>query len=296
MSHHPCRSSQCCSVFRAIPLACIATLIILSGCVSAESGRIGPYKADHSGRYVAPIGGAPVIVNETPYSEALRCLARSTGPRRFRIAVGPIPDDTGGGGITRGAALMAMSALAKAGVPLAEWTDISFAGRERRDAASYDYYLTGGITELNPGIRWEGGADGARAYVLNIGLDLRLVDGHTLDVVDVVSYQKQIAGYREPAGISVLEPVQLAVRATIERAVLEMVSRLDRAPQSCASATGTALANSLADYADGAAPGRQAAVAPAMQEKTREARQPKLDRSYRRRESADELRLRREFD
>lgn len=76
---------------------------------------------------------------------------------------------------------------------------------------------------------------------MNVGLDLRLVDTKTLEVVDVVSYQKQIVARQLQAGIfdvlgthvltagigeSALEPIQLAARAVIERAVLEMVSRL----------------------------------------------------------------------
>ena len=76
-------------------------------------------------------------------------------------------------------------------------------------------------------------------YVMNVGLDLRLVDTNTLEVVDVISYQKQIIGRQVSAGVfdflgtnffdvsageSALEPIQLAVRSVIERAVLEMVS------------------------------------------------------------------------
>ena len=74
-------------------------------------------------------------------------------------------------------------------------------------------------------------------YVMNVGLDLRLVDTNTLEVVDVISYQKQIIGRQVQAGVfdflgtdffdasvgeSALEPIQLAVRSVIERAVLEM--------------------------------------------------------------------------
>jgi hypothetical protein len=76
---------------------------------------------------------------------------------------------------------------------------------------------------------------------MNVGLDLRLVDTRTLEVVDVISYQKQIVGRQIQAGVfdilghsivnvsagdSALEPIQLAVRAVIERAVLQMVTRL----------------------------------------------------------------------
>lgn len=125
--------------------------------------------------------------------------------------------------------------------------------------AGSSYVLIGGITELNYNIASAGGdasagsrtTEGAKArftqrsYVMNVGLDLRLVDTQTLEVVDVVSYQKQIVGTETSAGAfsflgstvadvsagrGALEPVQLAVRALIERAVLEMMSGLYGAP------------------------------------------------------------------
>ena len=83
-------------------------------------------------------------------------------------------------------------------------------------------------------------------YVMNVGLDLRLVNTNTLEVVDVISYQKQIIGRQISAGVfdflgtnffdvsvgeSALEPIQLAVRSVIERAVLEMVTRIYRGPR-----------------------------------------------------------------
>src|SRR6201999_2616242 len=114
-------------------------------------------------------------------------------------------------------------------------------------------------TELNFNIRSSGldaaGADSkatglkieaaGQLYVMNVGLDLRLVDTRTLQVVDVISYQKQIIGRQVGVGVfdvlngnvfnvsggeGGLEPIQLAVRATIERAVLEMMANLYGAP------------------------------------------------------------------
>jgi curli production assembly/transport component CsgG/holdfast attachment protein HfaB len=282
--------------FLILPLMGLAA-IALSGCITPEADSV-------TGRYTAPIGGSPVIANETPYSDALRCMATYTHARPARIAVGQIADYTGkvsadnsGREITQGAALMAMSALAKAGVPLVERFDTSVAEMELKyannkliagDGAQQpqqgapgdyrrifagsmpgsDYYLVGGITELNFNIRSEGAnADGSGAsstkggtiggnmYVMNIGLDLRLVDTSTLEVVDVISYQKQIIGRQFQAGMfdflghtffdasvgeSALEPVQLAVRSVIERAVLEMTERLYKAPQtSCGASLGS---------------------------------------------------------
>jgi curli production assembly/transport component CsgG/holdfast attachment protein HfaB len=278
------------------PLLLLIAAVALEGCVSPQ--------ADSSGRYTAPIGGAPVISNETPYSAALRCLAGHTARRGIRIAVGQIGDYTGksesdnsGRKITQGAALMAMSALAKAGVELVERFDTSVAEMELRYANNRligadqnggpdyrqiiagsipgsDYYLVGGITELNFNIRSVGAsADGGEAvtigiksqaggnmYVMNVGLDLRLVDTRTLQVVDVISYQKQIIGRQISAGVfdflganffdasigeSALEPIQLAVRSVIERAVLEMTTRLHRTSGSCTPDT-----DPLADTAD----------------------------------------------
>jgi curli biogenesis system outer membrane secretion channel CsgG len=118
-----------------------------------------------------------------------------------------------------------------------------------------DYTLLGGITELNYNIRSSGvdvlagertngdptGIFNRRQWVMNIGLDLRLNDTQTMETVDVISYQKQIIGREISAGLFAfwdatvldisgggrsLEPVQLAVRSVIERAVLEISAQL----------------------------------------------------------------------
>jgi curli production assembly/transport component CsgG/holdfast attachment protein HfaB len=132
-----------------------------------------------------------------------------------------------------------------------------------------DYYIVGGITELNFNIRSEnangnGGGTATNAttgtasgsmYVMNVGLDMRLVNTNTLEVADVISYQKQIIGRQISAGVfdflgrnffdvsvgeSALEPIQLAVRSVIERATLEMITRIYRAPAgACSIPLGT---------------------------------------------------------
>jgi curli production assembly/transport component CsgG/holdfast attachment protein HfaB len=132
-----------------------------------------------------------------------------------------------------------------------------------------DYYIVGGITELNFNIRSDNasgdgggtasgaakGTLGGSMYVMNVGLDMRLVNTNSLEVADVISYQKQIIGRQVSAGIfdflgtnffdasvgeSALEPIQLAIRSVIERAVLEMMIRVYRTPASaCASPLGT---------------------------------------------------------
>ena len=122
-----------------------------------------------------------------------------------------------------------------------------------------DFYIVGGITEVYYNIRSAGvdiaggevqdnGGSGiftGRVYVMNVALDLRLVQTQTLEVVDVISYQKQIIGREISAGVfdflngnvfdvsagtGGFEPVQLAVRALVERATLEMMANLYGAP------------------------------------------------------------------
>ncbi len=270
-------------LMRATGALAVASLA-LAGCVSPVAGP--------DGLYAHPIGNAPVTTNATPYSTALVCLssyARQYNLHAPHVAVGRIADytgkaeDNGGRQVTQGASLMAMSALAKAGLPLVERYDTSVSELELKyannklisdgaegPAKEYrkivagqvpgsDFYIVGGITELNYNIKsagfdGQGGKQDAtqgsgqltgKVYVMNVALDLRLVETKTLEVVDVVSYQKQIIG-REigagffrffgtnvvnvSAGSGALEPVQLAVRALIERGVAEMTANLYGAP------------------------------------------------------------------
>ncbi|HEX8232765.1 MAG TPA: holdfast anchoring protein HfaB [Caulobacteraceae bacterium] len=270
--------------------------LVMSGCATPVAGP--------DGLYAQPIGTAPVTVNPTPYSAALVCLgdwARRSNMRAPRVAVGRIADYTGkeesdgsGRKLTQGASLMAISALAKAGAPLVERYDTSVSELELKYANNKlisdgegsppadvpvesrkilagqvpgsDFYLVGGLTELNYNIR-SSGADanggevkatglkigvGARIFVMNIGLDMRLVNTRTLEVVDVVSYQKQIVGREISAGVfdilngntfdvsagtSGLEPLQLGVRAMVERATLEIMANLYGmpGPEACLS-------------------------------------------------------------
>lgn len=272
---------------RAIAMAGAAS-VALSGCISPVAGP--------AGNYASPIGDAPVTANPTPYSAALVCLseyAQHYGVHAPRIAVGRIADytgkaeDNGGREVTQGASLMAISALAKAGAPLVERYDTSVSELELKYANNKlisdqpdgpggpgpgpyrkivagqvpgsDFYLVGGITELNynirsSGINGQGGKQDAtqgtglltgQLYVMNVALDLRLVETKTMEVVDVVSYQKQIYGRQVGAGLfkffgsnvidisageGGLEPIQLAVRSMIERATVEMMSNLYGAP------------------------------------------------------------------
>src|ERR1700760_657983 len=91
-------------------VALMTAALTLEGCISPQ--------ADSIGRYPAPIGGAPVISNETPYSAALRCMSGIVAQHPVRVAVGQISDYTGktesdgsARKVTAGPALMAMTAL-----------------------------------------------------------------------------------------------------------------------------------------------------------------------------------------
>jgi curli production assembly/transport component CsgG/holdfast attachment protein HfaB len=264
-----------------------ASSLVLSACATPVAGP--------SGLYSQPAGDAPVVPNPTPYSAALVCeaeYARAHSLNAPRLAIGRIADYTGkleadgsGRKITQGASLMAMSAFAKAGVPLVERYDTSVSELELKYANSRlvsdhpiagghapadfrqimagqvpgsDFYVAGGVTELNFNIRsngaqlaggsnWAAGNSGAvgqvsgSTYVMNIGLDLRLINTRTLEVVDVISYQKQIVAHQIGVGVfsfwggnavsvgageGATEPLQLAVRSVIERATVEMVANL----------------------------------------------------------------------
>ena len=219
--------------------------------------------------------------------------AKLVAPRiavgRIADYTGKSESDGSGRKITQGASLMAMSAFNKAGARLVERFDTSVTELELRYANNRligqegdenvrriyagqmpgsDYYFVGGITELNYNIRSMGveaqgghtdardgvGNLGGRLYVMNIALDFRLIDTRTLEVVDVISYQKQIIGRELRAGVfsffddtiidiaageRALEPVQLAVRAGVERAVVEVMSRFYNVNDSavCAAAS-----------------------------------------------------------
>lgn len=256
----------------------------LSGCASAGFDP-------ETGLYARPVGGAPATANPTGLSPALTCLAdtaRSRGVVAPRLAVGEIADLTGkldletGRRVTQGAALFAVTAFGRAGVPLVERADQTVAEVERTYAtaqvlsdtptgpgedpgtvravnpgqvAGSRFYLVGGVTELNYNIESSGGELGVGAlnpedaktgisgsrFVMNVAVDLRLVDSISQEVVAVAAYQKQIVGREIRAGVfdifggvaidlsggvSALEPLQLGVRALVERGVYDVTADL----------------------------------------------------------------------
>ncbi|PZX45707.1 holdfast attachment protein HfaB [Roseinatronobacter thiooxidans] len=119
-----------------------------------------------------------------------------------------------------------------------------------------DYFIVGAITELNwnlssSGIegRISGFGGRSRNMTMNVAVDLRIVDTKTMEVVGTTSLQKQITGREVGAdvyrflgdylfdlntGQRMQEPVQLAVRTTLELAVLELAGKVTRSdPARC---------------------------------------------------------------
>jgi holdfast attachment protein HfaB len=255
----------------------LSIAVILSGC-----GTIPHFDDPH---YVTPLSGAAVTPNTTNYTQSLDCLGGYLKREKLppvRLAVGRVDDFSGkqdlvnGRRITQGTALMVISAISRTHLPIVERLDVSTAEMEfkytdnkligdvsaspentiRRTFAGSvvgsDYHVIGGITEVNYNIRSGSldstikrvGASG-RYAVLNIAIDLRLVNTKTLEVANVVSFQKQIIGTEIRAGVfsflsdSVVdisasdkaqEPIQQAVRMVAERAVYELISDLYKVP------------------------------------------------------------------
>ncbi len=113
---------------------------------------------------------------------------------------------------------------------------------------SADYYITGAVTEVNYNI-YSGGKllnvsgleFGSKTVMMNVAMDLRIVNVHTLEVIDAISLQKQFVGKRTKAGLyrfidkenvaydggsSTDEPIQMGVRSLVERGVAQLVGRL----------------------------------------------------------------------
>lgn len=240
------------------------------------------------------------------------------------IAVGDVKDYSGkysqneGNAITQGGALMIYSALGKLGgaIQIQERFDtriaeLELAYTEKRqlgDGRTHNleagkpavpwvpyfggsilrsqYYIVGGITELNYNIASSGtelGVSGVgvkrRTFTMNIGVDLRMVDTRSLVVVRTVSLQKQVIGEEVGAGVYKFfgnslvdvnvgsknqEPLQLGVRTAIEHGVLELVSAAAGVePGVCMDASGQPVA-STATARQGAVVAPTAAKSPTV--------------------------------
>lgn len=272
-------------------VALLAMSVTLSGCTTVMGPGVDSQRL---AKNEAPILiGVPVRDNRTPMESALACFGDqliAQGGNRKVIAVGDVKDYTGkysiseGNAITQGGSLMVYSALGKIGgtLAIAERFDPVIAERElgytdRRqlgDGKVYDvngnkvpwvpyfggsitgsdYYIVGGITELNYNIRSAGAEVGvnnigpkARVYTQSVAVDLRIVDSRSLEVVKTVSLTKQFSGYEVGAnvfrffgtdlfdinvGAKGQEPLQLGVRTALEEATMRLigaVTKLDTA-------------------------------------------------------------------
>ncbi len=247
----------------------------------------------------APVVFGPAVRNNvTPLDTAYTCYGEKLrqGGVHLSIGVSDIRDYTGkasdleGTVVTQGGPLMAYSALGKLGsaIELHERFDtrvaeLELAYMDRRqlgDGQTHqvggqavpwkpyfggsiiqsDYFVVGGITEVNYNIQ-SGGLQGsadligprARVFTMSVAIDLRLVDTQSLLVVATSSLQKQIVGYEVGfeifrffsntlvdvnLGMKNQEPVQLGVRTTLELALLDLLGK----------ATGVFYQDCVSDY------------------------------------------------
>ena len=266
------------------PLWTLLAAVLLGGCAGAGGGiQRAP---DQAPQVVGPSVTRNTTPLEPAFAcmgAALRNRLPNKpkiGVGQVRDYTGKFAEADGGSAITQGGSLMTMSALGKlrGAVRVFERFDTTvpewelgqlgkrYLGDEKIHAVNTngevqqvpwkpytggtvvetDYFIVGGITELNytitsGGVRAEINQMGpsARSFVANVAVDLRLIDTKSLEMLETVSLQKQVVG-RE-VGLSVfeffsdvlvdvevggkhLEPLQLAVRTTLEQAVLELLS------------------------------------------------------------------------
>jgi curli biogenesis system outer membrane secretion channel CsgG len=272
----------------ATAVACVA----LAGCVAAPQQRFAPGEAPVVLGPAVRDNVTPMEAVLACYADHIAATRRAP----IVIGVGDVKDYTGkysineGNAITQGGALMVYSALGKLGgaVSIAERFDPVIAERElayadRRqlgDGRTHqlggpnggqsvpwlpyfggtinksDYFIVGGITELNYNIN-SGGAEfavnqvgvKARTFSQSVSVDLRIVDTKSLMVVRTVSLTKQFNGYE--VGLNVFrffgsklydvdigakgqEPVQMGVRAALEEGVVRLVAAVSRVdPNPC---------------------------------------------------------------
>lgn len=216
------------------------------------------------------------------YADNLISARGQAKARSLTFSVGDIKDFTGkysineGNAVTQGGSLMVYSALGKlnGAVGLVERFDSGIAERElgymdRRQLgdgriyevngqkvpwvpyyggslAMSDFYIVGGITEVNYNIS-SGGAEvsvnniggKSRRFNQSVAVDLRLVNSRTLVVQKTISLQKQYTGYEVGAGVFRFfglslfdvsigakgqEPLQLGIRTTLEEATIRLVA------------------------------------------------------------------------
>jgi curli biogenesis system outer membrane secretion channel CsgG len=266
----------------------LAGLLLLStalaGCIRVSGERLAPGEQPVLTGPAVRDNRTPM----DPAFACFRAQLAASGARAAVIAVGDVRDFTGkysvneGTAVTQGGPLMVTSALGKllGPITIAERFDPTIAERElgyvdrrqlgdgQRHAvagspspvawlpyyggtiAASDYYIVGGITELNYNIR-SGGAElrvgqigpKARSFTQSVAVDLRIVDTRSLLVVQSISLTKQLTGYEVGfntfrffgsslfdinVGAKALEPLQLGIRTTLEEATIRLVAAVTR--------------------------------------------------------------------
>ncbi len=301
-------------------------LVVLTGCTTLPSQQLAadevPVIAGSAPRRnETPMDPAFVCLRQAMLSKPSRVVS---------VAVGDVKDYTGkysqneGNAITQGGSLMIYSALGKLGhaIRLHERFDtriaeLELAYADRRqlgdgqlhtvDAGKppvpwvpyfggsilrSDYYIVGGITEVNYNIASRGvevnvSSVGGRqrTFTMNVGVDLRIIDTRSLQVLKTVSLQKQITGEEVGAGVfrffgdklldlnvggKSQEPLQLGVRTTIEQGVVELMAAVTGIqPQPCVDLalagprSPEAMGQAVANAASGPAKDAPVSVAPA---------------------------------
>lgn len=314
---------------RILKIAVVTAVVTLTGCVTTTTRRIAP---DEAPVIMGSRVRSNVTPLQSAFGCLAQQIEATRRPP-ISIAVGDVKDYTGkysqneGSTITQGGALMVYSALGKLGgaINLEERFDtriaeLELAYMDRRQLGDGEkhvvntgksksvvpwvpyyggtiqrsnYYIIGGITELNYNISTGGFEFGinnsgikARTYTLNVGIDLRIVDTSTLQIVKTVSLEKQLTGYEVGAGTyrffgnrlfdvnigdKSQEPLQLGVRTVLEEATLDLVGAVtDTSPSRCIydaeypPEQREAAAKRAATQANVTVPGATSAPAPAV--------------------------------
>jgi curli biogenesis system outer membrane secretion channel CsgG len=274
---------------RLSALVLTATALVATGCAQTRLQKVGPGEAVTVLGPPVRTNRTPL----EPALAYLAKEIYAVNQPKLTIAVGDVKDYTGkynineGNAITQGGSLMVYSALGKLGgaVQIANRYDTNVAQmelsfinqRELGDGQQHDlgegpqkkkvpwlpyyggsitqsdYYITGGITELNYNIQSGGVSIGvdminpqAEVYTENVGIDLQIVNTKTLMVEKTVSLEKQITGfqvgfnifrffgndlYDVNTGNKSQEPLQLGIRSTLEEAVLMLVASVEHVPE-----------------------------------------------------------------
>lgn len=258
-------------------LVCTALSSLLAGCASVAGSE--DHVAPVATLKGSPV--SKTQTDYTAALKCVADVAGSQDFPAPRIAVGHITDMTGaddlylGRRLTQGATLMAITAVSNAGMRVIErfdtgvtQVDLDFANnRLLRDSPTVirtpqegqiqgvDLYIVGGISEYNHNIQSRGqdaafsktGRNGGSAfvangdYVVDVGMDLRLIDARTTEVIAVKSYRKQVRGQQRELGALIAngsetldfglggrrnEPIQTAIRSIIDRSVFEFTAGL----------------------------------------------------------------------